>query len=112
MTKTHKQTKGSAQMTAKATNKAKTLPGIILGVEPPSATRESRYQPLYDFLKENVSEWADVTDAIANLAKEAGGKVPSAQASAITLRNQGFEATSRKTDKGPRVFARYIPETK
>lgn len=104
--------KGATMATPKTTPKANAL-GLSFGTEPPSATRESRYQPLYDTLTANPGQWADVTDAIAELVKTSGGaKVPTAQASAITLKNRGFEATSRKTEKGDRVYARFVPEAK
>lgn len=92
---------------------------VSFGVEVPSSSRESKYQPLYDLLRENPADpkdensgWADVTDGIAELAKANGGKTPTAQASAITLRNRGFEATARKVDGTDRVFARFVPEAK
>jgi hypothetical protein len=83
---------------------------VNFGVEVPSSTRESRYQELYDLLKANKGQWADVTDAISALAQAQDAKVPTPQASAITLRKQGFEATTRQVDGEPRVFAAFEPD--
>jgi hypothetical protein len=86
---------------------------LNFGVSVPEQTRSSRYVALYDLLRENPGEWADVTDAVALLAAgdDGKGKVPGPQATAITLRKKGFEASTRKTDDGGRVFARFVPET-
>lgn len=78
--------------------------GINFNVEPPKQDRSSRYQELYDALREGLKpgEWADVTDAVQKLASESdSGKVPSPQATAVTLRKNRFAATAR----GDRVFA-------
>lgn len=83
---------------------------VNFGVEVPTSTRESRYQELYDLLEANKGQWADVTDAIAALAKAQDAKVPTPQASAITLRKQGFDATTRQVDGESRVFAAFEPE--
>lgn len=85
--------------------------GIVFGAEPPTANRESRYARLYEALESNPNTWADVTDAIASIAsKTEKGKIPLPSASAVTLRNNGFEATTRVVDGTPRVFAKFVPE--
>lgn len=93
---------------------AKTKLGVEFGVSVPTQDRTSYMQPLYDSLLEQDAErwtdedgeklYADVTDAIANLVAESDGnrKTPTAQGAAVTLRKNGFEATTR----GDRVFAR------
>lgn len=82
---------------------------VDFGVNVPTSTRESRYQELYDLLRQNKGQWADVTDAIAALAQAQDAKVPTPQASAITLRKQGFDATTRQVDGESRVFAAFEP---
>lgn len=77
------------------------------GVDVPEATRESRYQPLYDLLETQPGEWADVTAALEQLSQEAGTKAASPSSSAITLRKHGFSATTRQVDGEARVFAAY-----
>jgi hypothetical protein len=86
--------------------------GILFGGEPPAANRESRYARLYDALAIRPNEWADVTDAVRVLASATeSGKIPSPAASAVTLRNNGFEATTRINEEGDhRVWARFVPE--
>ena len=80
---------------------------VNFGVDVPEATRESRYQPLYDLLEGTPGKWADVTDALEQLSQEAGTKAASPSSSAITLRKHGFSATTRQVEGEARVFAAY-----
>ena len=90
---------------------AKTL-SLSFGVDIPKQARGSRYQELYDLLEANAGQWADVTDAVAMLANQAGAKIPTPQATAITMRkHDGFSATTRTVDGVARVFAGFnVPE--
>ncbi len=83
---------------------------VNFGIEVPEATRESRYQPLYDLLETQPGQWADVTDALTQLSQEAGTKAASPSSSAITLRKHGFSATTRQVDGEARVFAAFIED--